>query len=100
MDQLQQHERRLKSLEATLEEVRSGPDKQATAQNLTALSQQFSTSVEALQRAQQQQQEQMRQNMDELKAIVLASRDVPDHAKKPRKSEAASPMMQLDHHAS
>ena len=78
-DQLTQHDRRLRALEASLDEVKTAQasqqaqqaaDRQATTRDMQALSQQFAQSLEALQRSQMMQQEQLRQGMEDLKSVV------------------------------
>ena len=99
---LQQHDRRLQALETTLEEVRAAQashmskyeaDKQAMSRDLLAMSQQFAQSYDSLHRAQQQQQEQVRAGMEELKHLMLSSRSrsAPDSPKR-AKRDAPGPM--------
>ena len=91
---LQQHDRRLQALETTLEEVRAAQvsqqaqylsDKQAMSRDLQAMSQQFAQSVDSLHRAQQQQQEQMRLGVEELKSLVLSSKSSQDSPKRAKR---------------
>ena len=104
-DQLQQHDRRLRALESTLADVKASQaaqqaqqatDRQSAARDLQLLASQFQSSLESLQRSQQAQQDQIRQGMDELKTLFLATRSAQEPSKKPRKGQGPDSADQMD----
>ena len=103
-DQLSQHDRRLRALEACLDEVKTAQasqqaqqaaDRQAATRDTQALSQQFAQSPEALQRSQLMQREQLWQGVEDLKSVVSAGRGS-DCSKKPRKDSGPEAAQQMD----
>ena len=98
----EEHDTRMQKLELAVQSLQDGQedqrrqaqaDKEAMAQNLQSMGQQFAASLEAMQKAQQRQQEQIFQGMAELKSIVLSGA-APDMQEKRRKSNAEA--MHLD----
>ena len=94
-----QQDQRIAALETSLAEMKqtqqdhvpqSRRDKEALEHEVAQLTRQFRCSFDSLQRSQHQQQEQMQQGIEELKALMLAGRDT-DHSKKPR-VEKSKPM--------
>ena len=82
---------RLQSLEETVRSLQEGQvaaekqrqqDQDAVSANFASLSQQFAVSLEAMQRAQHAQQEQLVQSMHELKTLVLSAQVPADPTKK------------------
>ena len=85
------HDQRMQSLEDAVKALQAGQkeqaaqrqaDKEEVAKNFAGLSQQVSTSIEALQRSQAMQQEQLVMGMNELKALVMTSRGSSEGPKK------------------
>ena len=98
----QEHDSRMCKLEQAVQSLQEGQDdqrrqaqcdKEAMAQSLQTMGQQFAASLEAMQKAQQRQQEQLFQGMAELKSIVLSGGAVDSQEKRRKSSNEA---MQLD----
>ena len=88
-----QQDGRISALEASVAELKQQQhdhmsqyqkDRSAMQLEMSAMTQQFAASMDAFQRAQTQQRDQMQQGMEELKALMLEGRRSGDHAKKPR----------------
>ena len=77
------------------QETQRQADKEEVSQSLLTLSQQFASSLESFQRAQQVQQEQLVAGMNELKAMVASSRSANEPPKK-RPATSALPGMEWE----
>ena len=85
-------DKRLESLEDAVRTLQTGQerqekqrqaDKEEVASNFAKLSSQVTASIEALQRSQQQQQDQLCQSMNEMKALMTSSRPSSESKKRP-----------------